>query len=479
MQVVGFQTHAAENRKRAAWYVLSYVAVFQLLAGSIFAVVLMVWDFDAIIHFNPFTYFAGWGLFFALVSLVLFILSLRQQERVLRRRLNVIHSAGGLETRFARIAEQQAILQGIKNYKLGVIESEARNALTLGEFLSHPQIVVTRGLLNSLNDDELAAVIAHEFAHLRGNDTLLLSVNAALMRTAVVMQIENLLRPESWHYLVIAVLFPSLLPMYLIGGLTTMLAMKIAWRAQAGISGGRDHIADGEAIRFTHFPEALIGAIRKCGGHGYFPHAEAAEPFLFEGKPQAMGGTHADNGERVAFIERYAHEMMMDGRSMRDTRRPGVAPAQFGRKGAPVVPAVAQGWQNWDRPGKPKRPAPYDWEKIMLRFTDVEAFDKWDAQRVAYFGWKPEDKRNIFGMKPNVVFPSIVGAAFIAVLNFPTSAPPGEFVSTYLGGRVMRGMGDETSLKCAMHAGKEGECSSDGTFRSVSKPVAASRTDRA
>jgi hypothetical protein len=33
----------------------------------------------------------------------------------------------------------------------------------------------------------------------------------------------------------------------------------------------------------------------------------------------------------------------------------------------------------------------------------------------------------------------------------------------------MRGMGDETSLKCALHQGREGDCSSDGTFRSVSK----------
>jgi len=51
-------------------------------------------------------------------------------------------------------------------------------------------IAVTRGLLDTLDDDELAAVLAHEASHIRHGDTKLLAANHALMRTAVVLQMQ-------------------------------------------------------------------------------------------------------------------------------------------------------------------------------------------------------------------------------------------------------------------------------------------------
>jgi Zn-dependent protease with chaperone function len=456
MQAVGFETHAAQNRKRAVWFVLSYLLIFQLLAASIFAVVMIASDFDALLTFDIIGYFATYSMVFVAISLFFFGLCWRQQKRMLKTRLKIKEVSKRAERRFAAIVEQQATLQGIRSYRLGIVESDARNALTLPGLLSEPLIVATRGLLDSLNDDEVAAVVAHELAHIRGQDGLILFVNVALMRTATTMQIENLLRPEGWDFLFVAFLFPFALPLYLLGGLSNMLALKLAWRARAEIAVGRDHIADGEAIRMTHFPEALIGAIRKCGGHGCFPNADAAEPFLFEGKPQGSGGTHAGNDRRIEAIERFAHELRMKGRTMRDTRTGPMQPAVFGRKGGPA--AVAQGWQNWDRAEKPKRPAPYDWSKIMLRFSDPEAFDKWDMQRVAYFGWRPDDNRNIFGLKRNLVLPIAVGIAAIAVFHYPTNAPPGQFASAYLQGRIMSKMSNAESLKCALQLAKPEQC---------------------
>lgn len=462
MQVKGFQSHAARNRRLTIWFILSYLVGFQLIAGAAVSVVLIIWDFQALLTFDLWAYFSSFGLVFLTISLVFLFLGWRQQKRVLKARLKVELVTAERERRFAALVQQQAILQGIRRYRLGVIESEACNALTIPDLLSGPLIVATRGLLDSLNDDEISAVIAHELAHVRAGDGTILSLNSALHRTAHVLQIENVLRPETWHFLILALLMPFLLPMYLLGGLANMVALRLAWRARRAIALGRDHIADGESIRFTHFPEALIGAIRKCGGKGYFPYAETAEPYLFEGRPASVGGTHADNLERIAVIERFAHELRTEGRVMRDTRQPVARPPACGRKQGAQNAGVAQGWQNWDRGGPVEKPAPYDLGKILLRYKDVRAFDAWDMQRVAYYGWKPEDRRNIFGLKPDLVLPTLAGALLIAVVHYPGDAGGEGFASAYLQGRFFA-FSDQESLKCALGLGTVETCPGMGS----------------
>ncbi|TMR42250.1 hypothetical protein ETD96_01500 [Actinomadura geliboluensis] len=54
--------------------------------------------------------------------------------------------------------------------RIRVIATSRPFALTYG--LRRPRILVSTGLLNSLNEDELAAVLAHERAHLRNRDPL-------------------------------------------------------------------------------------------------------------------------------------------------------------------------------------------------------------------------------------------------------------------------------------------------------------------
>ena len=105
---------------------------------------------------------------------------------------------------------------------------------------------------------------------------------SGLMRTAVILQMENPLRFENWRQLILPVLVPPMLLVMLAGSAASALSMQLSRAARRGLKLGRDYIADGEAIRVTHFPEALQSAIAKIGGRGAFEGSYRVEGLLFD-----------------------------------------------------------------------------------------------------------------------------------------------------------------------------------------------------
>ncbi len=59
---------------------------------------------------------------------------------------------------------------------VAVVDSEAPNAFVVGRSARSATLAVTEGLLDTVDDDELDAVVAHELAHVRNRDTPLMSV---------------------------------------------------------------------------------------------------------------------------------------------------------------------------------------------------------------------------------------------------------------------------------------------------------------
>lgn len=60
--------------------------------------------------------------------------------------------------------------------ELGIIDDGAPNAFTYGYTSRHAKIVVTRGLLDMLEEDEIKAVIAHELGHVKHNDFIMMMI---------------------------------------------------------------------------------------------------------------------------------------------------------------------------------------------------------------------------------------------------------------------------------------------------------------
>ncbi|HTB96490.1 MAG TPA: M48 family metalloprotease [Terracidiphilus sp.] len=83
-----------------------------------------------------------------------------------------------LPVRQKQFVEQLCRRNGIPTPRLGVIESGTPNAFAFGRIQSDARVVVTRGLLDVLTEDETNAVLAHEIGHIQHYDFAVMALAA-------------------------------------------------------------------------------------------------------------------------------------------------------------------------------------------------------------------------------------------------------------------------------------------------------------
>ncbi|MFO1146383.1 MAG: zinc metalloprotease HtpX [Rhodospirillales bacterium] len=78
------------------------------------------------------------------------------------------------------LVEQLAARAQLPMPKVYVINNPQPNAFATGRDPQHAAVAATSGLLRTLSHQELAGVLAHELAHIRNRDTLIMTVTATL-----------------------------------------------------------------------------------------------------------------------------------------------------------------------------------------------------------------------------------------------------------------------------------------------------------
>jgi len=145
---------------------------------------------------------------------------------------------------------------GLPMPKVYVLETEQPNAFATGRNPENAAVAVTQGIMRVLNRDELAGVIAHELAHIKHRDTLIMTVTAtmagAIAMLGNMLMFSNLFggRDDNRG-----------------GGLAAILAMVLAPVAagmvQMAISRSREYEADRIGAEICGRPMALAGALAK------------------------------------------------------------------------------------------------------------------------------------------------------------------------------------------------------------------------
>jgi heat shock protein HtpX len=82
------------------------------------------------------------------------------------------------------VTDALAARAGMKPPRLAALDQDERNAFVFGGTASSATLVVTRGLLESLNRSEFEIVVAHELAHVRHGDAMLNAVARACVQAA-------------------------------------------------------------------------------------------------------------------------------------------------------------------------------------------------------------------------------------------------------------------------------------------------------
>jgi heat shock protein HtpX len=164
------------------------------------------------------------------------------------------HPSGAVR-RYVEIVERLAANACMPVPAITIIDQPQPNAFATGRDPEHAAVAATTGLLQMLNEDEIAGVMAHELAHIRNRDTLTMTVTATL--AGAITMLANF-----------AMFFGgnrnSNGGLGLVGSIAMMiLAPMAAGLVQMAISRGREYEADRGGAEISGRPDALASALAK------------------------------------------------------------------------------------------------------------------------------------------------------------------------------------------------------------------------
>ena len=209
----------------------------------------------------------------------------RCKENALRaNRARIVTEAE--EPRLYRIIREVAWDYNLPMPEVGIVETWSPNAFATGRNPKNAAVVATRGLLEMLPDDELKGVMAHEMAHVKDRDILVMSF--ASMMASLITNLSQI------AYIV--AIFGGGRDrdngLSLLAGLFVYLVMPFAAiMVQLGISRSREYLADETGGKTIRNPRALARALEhiekgevRYSQSSYSRNGDPRDPFSNDGQ---------------------------------------------------------------------------------------------------------------------------------------------------------------------------------------------------
>ncbi|MFU8842512.1 MAG: M48 family metallopeptidase [Bacteroidales bacterium] len=263
MKYVGLQSQIWRNNTNSVILLLLFPLVMYVLAWLFFYLISMGEDYDPTAAAN-----SGFMLAFPWITagvLIWFLIAWASHSSMIMRATGSRPLERRENKRVYNLVENLCIASGMKMPKVNVIEDDSLNAFASGINPRTYTVSLSRGIIEKLNDEELAAVIAHELTHIRNRDVRLLIVSVIFVGIfAFIAQM----------------LFRSMLygggrtrssgGNKGKGGLAILIALALAVVGyllsmifRFAISRKREYMADAGAAEMTKNPLALASALRK------------------------------------------------------------------------------------------------------------------------------------------------------------------------------------------------------------------------
>jgi hypothetical protein len=188
MRVNGLYGHIRSNDVRSLALFAGFVAALQFLAMLALFVPLAMHDPDHAPLYGWTGYLVRWVPIVTVIGALLFAVQMAWHVRTVRRRTDFRFVDDHDEPRLCRIVEPLTIAAGLPTPYVGVIDSPALNAFACGIRQKDAVLVFTRGLVDGLDDDELAAVAAHEIVHIVNGDIRLIAATNVWLDTLRLLQ---------------------------------------------------------------------------------------------------------------------------------------------------------------------------------------------------------------------------------------------------------------------------------------------------
>jgi heat shock protein HtpX len=218
---------------------------------------------------------------------------------------------------------------GLPMPRVFLMDEAQPNAFATGRNPQNAAVAVTAGLLNTLSRDEVAGVIAHELAHIKNHDTLIMTITATFAG-AISMLAQFGMFFGGGHRDNNGLGLVGTLAMVILAPIAAMIV-------QMTISRTREYAADKLGAQISGQPLALASALAKISDTAHHVENEAAErnpatAHMFIINPLSghrmdnLFSTHPATENRIAALQQLAIDMGAGGYRRSPANQPRYAP---------------------------------------------------------------------------------------------------------------------------------------------------------
>jgi len=304
---------AARANQRATRRLVAFLLLILGVLGYLLGWSLQLFMADFPEPLESVWFLSRWGV---LGALILFSIgagwswiAFRAGDRIVLRLTGAQRVTPADEPVLHNVVEEMAIAAGIPKPRLFVIETGALNAFATGMSPARSAIGVTRGLLDSLNREELQGVIGHEMGHIVNWDIRYATAVGVIVGLIALVS-DGALRSLYFSgrsrnsgkagggaaFVMLALIaFAALAPVF-------------AFLVQMAVSRQREFLADATSVRLTRHPQGLIAALEKLaataepfkGANRATQHMFIVNPFRnFKEKTSRLSATHPPLALRI------------------------------------------------------------------------------------------------------------------------------------------------------------------------------------
>ena len=233
--------------------------------------------------------------------------------------------------RVYNMVENLCIAGGIEMPQINIVNDRQLNAFASGVDIPSFTITLTTGLIDKLNDAELAAVIGHELTHIKNRDTRLMVVCIvfvgifAAIQSMTIKLIKAMLRSSrgSSGRKKNGGAFPALLIFLFALLIWSSVGYLFSFMTRLAISRKREYVADAGGAELCGDPHALASALKKISdnpGLDNIHRSDVAQLYIIHpdeefdndmklsgwvAKANIMFCTHPDTPERIKLLRQF------------------------------------------------------------------------------------------------------------------------------------------------------------------------------
>jgi heat shock protein HtpX len=196
------------------------------------------------------------GILIVLVAGGLFVFQLTAAEKLGLRAMGAEEVGPREAPELHAMVERLCVQADLPKPKVAIMRTQMPNAFAMGRSKKHATVCVTTGIMEILSPAELEGVLAHELAHIRHRDVVIMTV-ASFFASIASMIIQFGFFFGGGHS------DDDDNPSFLVLFLVSLVVYVISFFLMAALSRYREFAADRGAAEITRRPSALSSALMK------------------------------------------------------------------------------------------------------------------------------------------------------------------------------------------------------------------------